>query len=71
MKIEMTSLSLLELAAICIKEHKKFYNDNNRRWDKGDAIWIQRNYYDGSVSIAYENGQWFHYWSYSGGLTWD
>ena len=65
MKIKMWDLSLLDLANECIKEHKRLYSDHDSEWGKGDAAEIKR-YPDRSVSIRYENGQWFHYLEVSG-----
>ena len=58
------------LANECIKEHKRLYSDHDSEWGKGDAAEIKR-YPDRSVSIRYENGQWFHYLEVSGEIVWD
>lgn len=70
MRIKIEDLNLLDLADECIKKHKKLYSDHDRKWDKGGAAEIQR-YPDRSVSIRYENGQWFHYLEVSGEIVWD
>lgn len=70
MRIKMEDLNLLALADKCIKEHKKILSDHDTKWNKGDAAEIQR-CPDRSVSIRYENGQWFHYWEASGEIVWD